>query len=103
MWFKRAADLEAVDGLTECGSAYLDGRGVEQSDSRGHSMLGMAAGMGSEAACGILGFANAEGLWGFDKDPQEATRWFRRMQQCACRDAAEEYREWAAAWLREHP
>ena len=103
MWFKRAADLKEVRALTACGTAYLNGEGVEQSDSRGLSMLSVAAAMGSEHACAILGLANAEGRFGFDKDPQEATRWYREMQNCACPDSSEEYREDAAAWLREHP
>jgi TPR repeat protein len=104
MWFKRAADLKEVHALSACGVAYLSGDGVERSTSRGYIMLGIAAGMGSECACGILGQANAEGLWGLDKDPQEATRWYREMQKCdRCRNSNEETRERAAAWLREHP
>ena len=59
--------------------------------------------MGSEHACAILGLANAEGRYGFDKNPQEATRWYREMQNCACRDSGEGIRAKAAAWLREHP
>ena len=103
MWFKRAADLKEVHALTACGTAYLNGEGVGQSISRGLSMISVAAGMGSEHASGILGRANAEGRHGFDKNPQEATRWYREMQNCACRDSTEAIRERAASWLREHP
>ena len=60
-WFKRAADLKDVRGLTDCGVLYLEGRGVERSQSRGYIMLGAAAALGSEHACGILGEANAQG------------------------------------------
>jgi hypothetical protein len=102
-WFKRAADLKDVYGLAACGVAYIDGKGVERSNIRGLIMLGWAAALGSEAACGILGQANAEGLWGLDKNPLEATRLYREMQKCACRAADDETREQAAAWLREHP
>ena len=66
-------------------------------------MIALAAGLGSEYACGVLGFANAEGRHGFDKDPQEATRWYREMQNCGTRNSSERFRERAAAWLREHP
>ena len=66
-------------------------------------MLSVAAAMGSEHACAILGLANAEGRFGFDKNPQEATRWYREMQKCDRCTASEKYREDAAAWLREHP
>ena len=66
-------------------------------------MYGMGAVLGSEHACGMLGLANAEGVGGIDKNPQEATRWYREMQQCGIIDSVEATREQAAAWLREHP
>ena len=72
----------------------------EQTISRGYIMLAMGAVLGSECACGLFGYANAEGLWGLDKDPQEATRWYREMQKCACRDSTEDFRERGVAWLR---
>ena len=103
MWFKRAADLKDVSCLTGCGVLYLQGRGVERSSSRGLIMMGAAATMGSEHACGILGLANEAGLHGVDKNPQEATRWYREMQKCDRRDSVEVIREKAATWLSEHP
>jgi hypothetical protein len=103
-WFKRAADLKDVYGLGACGVAYVNGKGVERSSTRGIAMISAAATLGSEHACGLLGWANAEGLWGFDKDPQEATRLYREMQKCdRCRNSNEGTRELAVAWLREHP
>ena len=102
-WFKRAADLKHVSGLTNCGVAYLNGECVEQNCTRGIAMPGAAAALGSEHACAILGYANAEGLHGFDEDPQEATRWYREMQKSAMRGSSDTFREKAAAWLREHP
>ena len=95
-WFKRAADLKHVSGLTNCGVAYLNGEGVEQNGTRGIAMLGAAAALGSEHACAILGYANAEGDHGFDEDPQEATRWYREMQKCGHRDSNATFRERAA-------
>ena len=102
-WLKRAADLNNVRGLTNCGVAYLNGWGVERSSIRGLMMLTAAATLGSEHACGILGLVNAEGVDGLDKDPREATRWYRKMETCESCNASEDYREQAAAWLREHP
>ena len=103
MWFTRGADLKDASALTECGVAYLNGHGVEESIVRGYTMIGAAAAMGSEHACGVLGLANAEGRHGFDKNPQEATRWYREMKQCGILNSVETTRERAAAWLREHP
>ena len=102
-WFKRAADLKDATALAECGVNYLYGQGVERSQSRGLIMLAEAAEKGSEHACGLLGWANAEGCFGLDKNPQDATRWYRAMQQCDTRNSVEETREKAATWLREHP
>ena len=103
MWYMRAADLKDVRAITDCGAAYLNGEGVERSEVRGCTMLGMAATLGSEHACAILGQANAQGYHGFDKNPREATRWYREMKECACRHSDKKSREDAAAWLREHP
>ena len=105
-WLKRAADLQDVRGLTACAVAYVNGRGVERNPIRGFTMLGAAATLGSEHACAILGEANEKGCWGLDKNPQDATRWYREMQKCGSRgirNSVEEIREKAAAWLREHP
>ena len=102
-WLKRAADLKHVNAIQACGYAYLHGQGVERSSSRGLIMMGAAATMGSEHACGILGLANETGLHGVDKNPQEATRWYREMQKCDRRDSVEVIREKAATWLSEHP
>eukprot|EP00964_Phaeocystis_antarctica_P096078 scaffold62446_cov51-Phaeocystis_antarctica.AAC.2 len=103
MWFKRAADLKDVRALCACGYLYLQGEGVRRSDSRGMAMLGWAASLGSEHACGILGQANEEGRYGFDKNPQEATRLYREMQTCSLLNSTESLRGKASAWLREHP
>ena len=102
-WLKLAADLKNLAGLTSCGVLYLCGAGVERSYIRGLIMLGEAAGKGSEHACGILGEANEKGCWGLDKNPQDATRWYREMQKCHLPDSTDGTREKAAAWLRDHP
>ena len=103
MWFKRGADLKDVTALTSCGIAYVNGEGVERSTSRGLSMISIGAALGSEHACGLLGRTNAEGILGFDKNPREATRWYREMQKCSNGDSGDKDREKAAAWLRKHP
>jgi|SaaInlV_125m_DNA_1040241.scaffolds.fasta_scaffold01526_2 uncharacterized protein len=99
IWLSKAAALRDVTSLTACGVAYLFGMGVERSISRGLSIIGVAAGMGSEQACGILGHANEEGKYGFDKNQEEALRWYREMQMCVARDACEKMRFRAAACL----
>ena len=104
---KRAAPDKRIVGVARFSEPGLEERlngwGVERSNIRGAIMLTAAAGKGSEHACGILGYANAEGRFGLDKDPQEATRWYREMQKCESHGRHEHFRERAAAWLREHP
>ena len=102
-WFKKAADLRDPPAATSCGVAYINGSGVEPNTTRGICMVTIAATLGSEHACSVLGWANECGHHGFDKNPDEATRWYREMQKCACRDSVDVYRERATAWLREHP
>ena len=102
LWLKRAADLRDARALTACGVLYLHGTGVEQGISRGCTMLGLAAALGSEHACGILALANAEGCHGFEQNPEEATRWYREMRKCSCDDSVDMLRAKAAAWLRAH-
>jgi len=102
-WFKKAADLKDPPAATSCGVAYINGSGVERNHVRGIMMITIAATLGSEHACSVLGWANECGHHGFNKDEAEATRWYREMQKCACRDSVDVYRERATNWLREHP
>ena len=81
----------------------MNGEGVEHSRSRGLIMLGVAATLGSEHACGLLGWSNAEGRYGLEQNPEEATRWYREMRKCDVRNSVEKIRKKAAAWLSEHP
>lgn len=102
-WFKKAADLRDPPAATSCGVAYINGSGVERNHTRGISMITIAATLGSEHACSVLGWANECGHHGFDKDPEEATKWYKEMQKCACRDSVDVYRERATNWLLDHP
>ena len=102
-WFRAAAYLRDPPAATSCGVAYINGSGVERNHTRGISMVTIAATLGSEHACSVLGWANECGHHGFDKNPSEATRWYKEMQKCACRDSVDVYRERATNWLRDHP
>ena len=102
-WFKKAADHYDPPAATSCGVAYINGSGVARNHTRGIAMISRAAAFGSEHACSVLGWANECGHHGFDKDPEEATLWYKKMQACACKDSVDVYRERAAKWLSEHP
>jgi TPR repeat protein len=102
-WFKKAADGRDPPAATSCGVAYINGSGVERSHIRGISMITLAATLGSEHACSVLGWANECGHHGFDKNEEEATRWYKEMGKCACLDSVDVYRERARKWLELHP
>ena len=38
-----------------------------------------------------------------DRVLDEATKWYKEMQKCACRDSVDVYRKRATNWLRDHP
>ena len=102
-WFKKAADLLDPPAATSCGVAYINGSGVERNHTRGISMITIAATLGSEHACSVLGWANECGHHGFNQDSDEATKWYKRMQVALCKDSVDVYRERARKWLRDHP
>jgi TPR repeat protein len=102
-WFKKAADLKDPPAACSCGVAYINGSGVERNHTRGISMVTIAALLGSEHACSVLGWANECGHHGFNKDPEEATKWYKEMQKAPCRDSVDAYRTRATEWLLKHP
>lgn len=85
-WAKRAADLEDVRGMCSLGECYLYGEGTAENETRGMVTLSQAAVLGSEFGCYMLGKAYYEGSDGFEKDSQEAARWFRKMPGCSVKD-----------------
>jgi len=102
-WFKMAADRNDPPAATSCGVAYINGAGVARNHTRGICMITVAATLGSEHACSVLGWANECGHHGFDKDAEEATRWYKKMQEVPCKDSVDVYRARAMNWLRDHP
>lgn len=102
-WFKKAADRGDPPAATSCGVAYINGSGVARNHTRGIAMIARAATLGSEHACSVLGWANECGHHGFDKNADEATVWYKWMQEAPCKDSVDLYRERATKWLRDHP
>lgn len=102
-WFKKAADLKDPPSACSCGVAYINGSGVERNHTRGISMVTIAAMLGSEHACSVLAWASECGHHGFNKDPEEATKWYKEMQKAPCRDSTDVYRDRATKWLLAHP
>ena len=105
-WFKRSALKEHPASLSSCGLDYIDGVGTCKNLPRGMVMLGQAAALGCAHACYCLGVGHRRGWGGFDKDPAEVTRWFKKAHGCAdyqTGGTVQSAREEVTAWLRDHP
>ena len=100
---KQASDKDQLSGMVHCAFGYLYGKGVNENKARGLVLLGRAIEKGSEDACYLLAHAHARGLHGLDKDPVEASRWYRKGSSQRVQDGADSRRERAASWLRDHP
>ncbi len=82
-----AIDLRPTrTGFPEAHTAWSSSRGVA----------------GSQVGCSILGDAFAEGFHGLPEDAKQATKWYRKMDECEEESVNDAGREEAAAWLREH-
>jgi TPR repeat protein len=101
-WFKRSADKDNVYGLGACGIAYVFGDGVKKRVGQGSMMVARAAEMGGEHDCYTIGFWYEHGLHYFEKDAQEAVKWYKKMANARTKNSPDECREEAAAFVREH-
>ena len=92
-WFKRAADAGDATSTAFVGWKLHRGLGVRTNIACGAMYLGIAAQMGSEAACGILAEAYETGTVGFDVDWDQAAKFYRKMDKCVHKDAKPIHRE----------
>ena len=109
-WFEKSHEAGNVCGSGHLGRCYLLGYGVPTCQaldqvwqSRGATLLSEAAGRGSKRACFNLGFAYAEGHYGFPKDEKMARRYYSMVASDSIENCSVAAKEIAATWLREHP
>ena len=100
--YKKSHEAGYARGTAALGVRYLLGDGVPKCLARGATLLSQAAERGSQCACGNLGLAYAEGIWGFPMDETMARRYFSMVASAAIEDCTPAKEE-AATWLREHP
>ena len=101
-WYKKSHEAGDATGTCCLGTCYLVGKGVPKCPMRANTLLSDAAGRGSKRACCILGLAYADGDCGFPKDETMARRYYSMVASAAIEDCANEGKEGAATWLREH-
>jgi TPR repeat protein len=101
-WYEKSHEAGNATGTGGLGWCYLDGAGVPKCPMRANTLLMDAAGRGSQCACCNLGIAYADGIWGFPEDEKMARRYYSMVASAAIEDCANEGKEGAATWLREH-
>ena len=84
---QQAAHLGHVSGMALYGYLLVYGKGCTQRRELGMTYIGMAAGQGSESACGMLGRFYSEGDCGYPQDSALARDWFRKMADANHQDA----------------
>ena len=100
-WFERSAAARYPQGLAVYGKSLLRGVGGPRDNVFGIMNVTQAAGLGSDVAAFILGFAFFEGVHGLPKDTVRARYWLKKVVDGECeikhlhqRNIAE-----AAVWL----
>ena len=98
-WLHRAAMAGDCLSIVACAKLYLNASPPNISD--GIILLATAAGMDSEMAHYILGFAYLKGQWGIKKNDDVAEHHFLLAEASKCRGGheMEEMRTKAALWL----
>jgi TPR repeat protein len=102
-WYEKSHEAGHASGTCNLGVCYLDGDGVPKCLVRASTLMSQAAERGSQCACGNLGRAYAEGIWGFPKDEKMARRYYSMVASAKNDDCSDGRKEQAATWLREHP
>jgi len=96
-WFRKAADLGDVGGMTGMSWIYFNGKGVPRDDAQGMRWVRMAADHGNTDAMLSLGIDYAHGWSGLPQDYTEAMRWSRKAADLGSgkgmMDVAELYQE----------
>merc|ERR1712151_1178343 len=83
-WFKKSSGLKHPKGMAHAGHRLICGNGVEKNAAYGINLISVAAAMGSDVACWILGKLFFKGLGGFPKDKAEAKYWLTKATDGSC-------------------
>ena len=102
-WFERSAAARYPQGLAVYGKSLLRGLGGPQDNVFGVMNVTQAAGLGSDVAAFILGFAFFEGVHGLPKDTVRARYWLKKVVdgECKIKHLSDSAKARVAEWLRE--
>ena len=102
-WFERSAAARYPQGLAVYGKSLLRGVGGPRDNVFGIMNVTQAAGLGSDVAAFILGFAFFEGVHGLPKDTVRARYWLKKVVdgECTHKHLTDQAIAEAAEWLRE--
>lgn len=105
-WSRKSHEAGCAAGTCELGRYYLNGEGVERNFAHGMMLLAEAAMLGSQCACFNLGSYYANGWDGVPKVPEQARRWFSKVECASIKDlhlVSVKEAAWFATWLEQHP
>ena len=102
-WFERSAAARYPQGLAVYGKSLLRGVGGPQDNVFGIMNVTQAAGLGSDVAAFILGFAFFEGVHGLPKDTVRARYWLKKVVdgECEIKHLHHKNIAEAAGWLHQ--
>merc|ERR1712151_351398 len=102
-WFKKSSDLRHPHGMANAGIYLAEGVGVEKNAAHGMNLTSVAAAMGSDIACYLLGIFYFKGLHGLPKDKAEAKYWLTKATDgsCSSKHLNDASKEEAKKWLEE--
>merc|ERR1712232_1137291 len=102
-WFKKSSDLKHPRGMASAGYCLTGGVGVEKNVAHGMNLTSVAAAMGSDVACYLLGIFYFKALHGLPKDKAEAKYWLTKATDgsCSSKHLNDASKEEAKKWLEE--
>ena len=89
--------------MAKAGLFLVSGIGVEKNVTCGTSMASVAAGMGSDHACCVLGFWHFDGMSGLPRKKAEAEQWLTKAVDgsCSTKHLSDARKEECRKWLEE--
>mmetsp|Transcript_3977 Transcript_3977/g.9090 ORF Transcript_3977/g.9090 Transcript_3977/m.9090 type:complete len:272 (+) Transcript_3977:669-1484(+) len=78
LWCSRAADLNSISGMAYRGMMLFMGRPVDQNETEGGVLLGIAAGQNNAYACYVLGCKYFQGDSALPKNHKLAKYWLKK-------------------------
>ena len=101
-WIQRSADSGNHEALPYLGACHIFGVGVEPNPTFGVAYFVEGATLGAATGCAFLAERFIKGEYGLPRDFSQATKWYRKMQECKEISVTAAVKQTVADWLRDH-